>query len=236
MTTNTLNKPKFPPKLTLIVGNKNYSSWSMRPWLALAGRGVPFSEVVIPLGHANTKQQILQYSPTGLVPALKYGNLVLWESLAIIEFAAEKHPEAKLWPEDVEVRGIARALACEVHSGFQALRAHCPMNLRRRAPRRLSAEADADLARLTGYWKRFRMELGAEGRFIFGEFGAIDAMFAPLASRIRSYELSVDRASQDYIEAIHEHPAFKKWQQAALAEPWRIDAVDNIDKLRPGSR
>jgi len=233
MTTNITNPPKFPPKLTLVIGNKNYSSWSLRPWLAMAAKGVPFSEILVPLGHPNTAQQVLQYSPTGLVPALKYGNMVLWESLAIIEYVAEKHPEAKLWPEEQEFRALARSLACEVHSGFGALRAHCPMNLRRRAARRLTSAAEADVMRLIGYWKKFRMELAPDGNFLFGEFGAVDAMFAPLATRIRSYEIPVDRMTNDYIDAIYELPAFQKWYQAAIAEPWRIDSTDNIDKLRP---
>ena len=233
---NEVNKPKYPPKLTLIIGNKNYSSWSLRPWLAMAGRGVPFAEVIVPLGHANTRQQVLQYSPTGLVPALKYGNLLLWESLAIIEYVAEKHPEAKFWPETPEFRAIARSLSAEVHAGFQALRMHCPMNLRRRSARRLNSAAQSDLERLTSYWRRFRLEAGGDGPFLFGEFGAVDAMMAPLATRIRSYELPVDRHAQEYVDAIYSLPAFQKWYQAGIAEPWRIDSTDNIDKLNPATR
>lgn len=226
-------KPKYPPKLTLVIGNKNYSSWSLRPWLAMAARNVPFAEILIPLDMPNTRQQVLQYSPTGLVPALKYGNLLLWETIAIIEYVAEKHPEARLWPEEPEYRALARSLSAEIHSGYQALRAHCPMNLRRRAPRRLTQQVEADVMRLTNYWRRFRQEAGSSGDFLFGEFGAVDAMFAPLATRIRSYEVAVDRVSADYVEAIHALPAFQKWYQAAIAEPWRIASSDNIDKIRP---
>lgn len=234
--TNILDKPKFPPKLTLVIGNKNYSSWSLRPWLAMAAKGVPFAEVLVPLDHPNTRQQVLQYSPTGLVPALKYGNLMVWETLAIIEFVNEKHPEAKFWPEEQEYRAVARAMASEVHAGFQALRAHCPMNLRRRGARRLTPAVEADVLRLSSYWKRFRAELGNNGPFTFGEFGAVDAMFAPLATRIRSYEIPVDRQTHEYVDAIHSLPAFQKWHQAAVAEPWRIASTDNIDKLRPVMR
>lgn len=233
---NAANPPRYPPKLTLVIGNKNYSSWSLRPWLAMAGRGVPFAEVLIPLDHANTKQQVLQYSPTGLVPALKFGNLLLWESLAIIEYVNEKHPEAKFWPEDPEWRALARSLACEVHAGFQALRAHCPMNLRRRAARRLTPAAEADVMRLSTYLRRFRLESSATGAYLFGEFGAVDAMLAPLATRIRSYEIPVDRITSEYVEAIYALPAFQKWYQAGIAEPWRIDSTDSIDKLRPNMR
>lgn len=232
MKTNATVPPRFPPKLTLIIGNKNYSSWSLRPWLAMAAKGVPFAEILVPLGHANTKQQLQQYSPTGLVPALKYGNLVLWESLSIIEFAAEKHPEAKLWPEDLEVRAIARSLALEMHAGFHALRQHLPMNLKRQSSRRLSSAAEAEVMRFAGYVRQLRLEYGAGGPFLFGEFCAADAMFAPLCTRLRSYEISVDRTTHDYIEAIYRLPAFQKWYQAAVAEPWKMDDVDNIDKIR----
>lgn len=232
MKTNTTVPPRFPPKLTLVIGNKNYSSWSLRPWLAMAAKGIPFAEILVPLGHANTKQQLQQYSPTGLVPALKYGNLVLWESLSIIEFANEKHPEAKLWPEDVEVRGIARSLASEMHAGFHAVRQQLPMNLKRQLARRLTSAAEAELMRFSGYVRQLRMEYGSGGPFLFGEFCATDAMFAPLCTRIRSYEVSVDRMTLDYVDAIYRLPAFQKWYQAAVAEPWKMDDVDNIDKLR----
>lgn len=223
-------QPKFPPKLTLIIGNKNYSSWSMRPWLAMAARGVPFAEVLIPLGHANTSQQILQYSPSGKVPVLKFGTLMIWESLAIIEYVAEKHPEHRLWPADPDQRAQARALSNEIHAGFSAFREHCPMNLRRRAPRKLSPGADTDVMRLVAYIRRFRMEAVNSGHFLFGDFSAADAMMAPLMTRIRSYEIPVDRIANDYIDAIYDNPAFQKWYQAGIAEPWRIDSTDNIDK------
>ena len=236
LTTNIGAQPKFPPKLTLIIGNKNYSSWSLRPWLAMAVKNIPFAEVLIPLDHPNTRQQVLQYSPTGLVPALKFGNLLLWESLAIIEYVAEKHPEANLWPEEPEYRALARSLAAEVHSGFQALRQHCPMNLRRRGARRSTPAVDADVMRLASYWRRFRLEAAGTGEFLFGEFGALDAMFAPLATRIRTYEIPVDRVTNEYVDAIFNLPAFQKWYQAAVAEPWKIASVDNIDKLRPVGR
>lgn len=236
LTTNLHDKPKYPPKLTLVIGNKNYSSWSLRPWLAMAAKNIPFAEVLIPLYHPNTRQQVLQYSPTGLVPALKYGNLMLWESLAIIEYVSDLHPEAKLWPEEMEYRALARSLATEVHSGFQALRSHCPMNLRRRAARRMTPAVDEDVVRLVNYWKKFRMEAVGDGPFLFGEFGAVDAMMAPLATRIRSYEIPVDRMTNEYIDAIYDLPAFQKWYQAAIAEPWKIAETDNIDKMRTTMR
>ncbi|MCZ8271228.1 MAG: glutathione S-transferase family protein [Beijerinckiaceae bacterium] len=232
MKTNATVPPRFPPKLTLIIGNKNYSSWSLCPWLAMAAKGVPFAEILVPLGHANSKQQLQQYSPTGLVPALKYGNLVLWESLSIIEFVNEKHPEAKLWPEDIEIRAIARSLAMEMHAGFRAVRQQLPMNLKRQASRRLNSAAEAELMRFSDYVRHLRMEHGAGGPFLFGEFSAVDAMFAPLCTRIRTYEVPVDRMAQDYVDAIYHLPAFQKWYQAAIAEPWKMDDVDNIDQLR----
>lgn len=231
--TNIGVQHKFPPKLTLVIGNKNYSSWSLRPWLAMAATGVPFAEVLVPLEFPNSKQQILQYSVTGKVPALKFGHLLLWESLAIIEFVNDMHPEAKLWPEEPEIRAIARSLAAEVHAGYGALRNHCPMNLRRRAPRRLTQEVENDVLHLMAHWKKYRTEFGLSGPFLFGNFSAVDAMFAPIATRIRSYEIPVDRNAMDYVDAILNLPAFHMWFQAAQAEPWRIPATDNIDKLRP---
>ncbi len=232
MRTNAITPPRFAPQLTLIIGNKNYSSWSFCPWLAMAAKGIPFAEILVPLGHANTKQQLQQYSPTGLVPALKYGNLLVWESLSIIEFVNEKHPEAKFWPEDMEVRAIARSLAMEMHAGFRAVRQQLPMNLKRQGSRRFSSAAEAELARFSGYVRQLRMEYGSGGPFLFGEFCATDAMIAPLCTRIRNYEVPVDPMTLDYVDAIHRLPAFQKWYRAALAEPWKIDEVDNIDHPR----
>ncbi len=234
--TNIGVQHKWPPKLTLVIGNKNYSSWSLRPWLAMTASGVSFAEVLIPLDFPNSRQQALQYSPTGLLPAMKYGNLIVWETLAIIEFVHDKHPESKLWPQAVEVRALARALASEVHSGYHSLQAHCPMNLRRRAVRRLTPEVEEDVARLVAHWRRFRGEFGGEGDFIFGDFGAVDAMFAPLAACIRSYDIPVDRKAADYVDAILTLPAYQTWYQAAVAEPWRIPATDNIDNSRAAGR
>jgi len=221
---------KFPPKFTLVIGNKNYSSWSMRPWLALAGRGIPFAEVLIPLDHPNTKQQVLQYSPTGQVPVMKYGQLLVWDSLAIVEYVNDMHPEAGLWPQELEYRAVARALCAEIHSGFQAFRQACPMNLRRRQAGRLTSQADQDVLRMVNYWRQLRLSAGGSGPFLFGEFGAVDAFFAPLASRIRSYEIPVDRVANEYIDAIYNFPAFQKWYQAAIAEPWKIASVDGTDR------
>ncbi len=225
---------KFPPKIALIIGNKNYSSWSLRPWLALEASRIPFSEVLIPLDHANTRAQILQYSPTGRVPVLKYGNLTIWESLAIIEYAADTYPDAGVWPIDQQARAIARALSAEIHAGFAAFRAACPMNLRRRSRIAISQEVEAEVKRICDYWKKFGGYFTEDGPYLFGKFSAVDAMFAPLASRIRSYEIPVDRTSNTYIDAIYDHPAFRKWFDAALLEPWRIRETDEIDGLRTG--
>jgi glutathione S-transferase len=179
---------------------------------------------------------LLQYSPTGQVPALKFGNLILWESLSIIEYVAEKHPEARFWPADIELRALARSLASEMHAGYQATRMHLPMNLKRQSPRRLTTASEVELMRFSGYVRQMRMEYGANGPFLFGEFGAVDAMFAPLCTRIRSYEVSVDRFTHEYVDAIYHLPAFQKWYQAAMAEPWKMDDVDNIDKARAPGR
>lgn len=225
-----MSAPLRPPKLTLIIGNKNYSSWSLRPWLAMAGAGISFAEVVIPLDQQNTKAEILAYSPTGKVPVLKFGQLILWESLAIIEYINDTHPDAGLWPEDVNERAHARALAAEVHAGFGWLRANCPMNLRRNAPRRLPPVVEAEVNRIATIWRTCRVKYAAKGPFLFGTFTAVDAMFAPIATRLRSYRIPVDTVCQDYVETIYQMPPFQRWQQAAAQEPWRIDSTDKIDQ------
>ena len=207
--------------LKLAIGNKNYSSWSMRPWLALRANDIPFVETLIPLYTDNPadKEQILSFSRAGKVPVLVDGDVTVWDSLAIIEYAAERFPEAKLWPEDRASRAHARSVSAEMHSGFAALRNECGMNLHR--PVRaiaLSADAKANVARIEEIWRECRTRYGAKGPFLFGRFGAADAMYAPVVHRLRTYAIDVAPDTKAYMETMMALPAFQEWTREGLAE------------------
>jgi glutathione S-transferase len=214
--------------LTLVIGNKNYSSWSLRPWLALTHHKIPFEEVIIPIHTPETPAAIAKYSPAGKVPVLVDGETVIWESIAILEYLAERFPDAKLWPADLVARAHARAISSEMHSGFSALRQHCPMNLKRKRARALTPEVDADVRRITEMWRDARARFGAGGDFLFGAFSAADCMYAPVATRFVSYGIDVDPVSAAYVEAIYALPAFKDWQQAAFEETWGHATTDAV--------
>ena len=202
--------------LTLIIGNKNYSSWSMRPWIAMKVAGISFDEKVIPL-----YEQVLQHSPAGKVPVLIEGDHRIWESLAILEYLAEKFPEAKLWPDDARARSHARVVATEMHGGFQALRKNCPMNLWLPVKSRpLPEDAMADVKRIAVLWADCRKRFGQRGPFLFGDFGAADAMYAPIVARLNTYGVIVDGMTRSYMDAIMALPAWNEWRAAALKEPW----------------
>jgi len=215
-------------KLKLVIGNKNYSSWSMRPWLALRANGIPFDEIFIPLYTGEKdKHRILAVTDSGKVPALIDGDLTVWDSLAIIEYVAERFPEARLWPEDSARRAHARSISAEMHSGFSALRNECGMNLH--SPIRaisLSAEARADAARIEQIWMACRNRYEHLGPFLFGAFGAADAMFAPVVHRFRTYVVPVSPEAQAYMETVMALPAFREWTRAALAETLIIEKFE----------
>jgi glutathione S-transferase len=216
--------------LKLVIGNKNYSSWSMRPWLALRATGIAFEEVFIPLytGEAD-KQRILAVTPSGKVPALVDGDVTIWDSLAIIEYAAERFPQARLWPEDRAARAHARSISSEMHSGFMALRNECGMNLHRPVGAiALSAEARANIARIEQIWIECRERFGKSGPFLFGGFGGADAMFAPVVHRFRTYAIEVAPAAGDYMAAMMALPAFQEWTRAALAETLVIERFETV--------
>ena len=207
--------------LTLIIGNKNYSSWSLRPWIAMKVAGIAFAEVVIPLYEPGSREQVLQYSPTGKVPVLIDGDQHIWESLAILEHLAERFPDAKLWPPDARARSHARAVAAEMHAGFMALRKSCPMNLwLPRKPRPQSDEVKAEVARIEALWTECRARYGAQGPFLFGAFGAADAMYAPVVARLDTYGLAVGEGTRAYMNSVMALPAWTAWRDAALDEPW----------------
>lgn len=216
--------------LRLVIGNKNYSSWSLRPWIALKAAGIAFEERVVPLGDPDFKRTLEAISPAGKVPVLIDGDIHVWESLAIIEYAAEKFPDAGLWPAGTKARAHARAIAAEMHAGFAPLRSECPMNMWRPIrPRELSAEASANVARIDAMWTACRERFGRGGAFLFGAtFGAADAMYAPIVSRLATYGVAVGASARGYMDAVMGLPAWQEWRRAALAEPWVL-AEDEID-------
>ncbi len=209
--------------MKLVMGNKNYSSWSFRPWIAMAVMGLDFEEVVIPMNQPDTRASMLRYSPTGLVPTLIDGGVVVWETLAILEYLADRHPEAGLWPQDVAARAHARAVSAEMHAGFAALRRQCPMNIRR-APKLvvLDAAAETDAARIDALWQDARQRFGGGGPFLFGHFTAADAMFAPVVNRFHAYALPRSAVSDAYMQAMMALPAWTRWDAASRDEPWVI--------------
>lgn len=214
--------------LTLVIGNKNYSSWSMRPWLALRASGIAFDEMLIPLyTGAADKQRILEVSPAGKVPVLIDGDVTVWDSLAIIEYAAERFPNARLWPSDRAARALARSVSAEMHSGFATLRNECGMNLHRKVgPKPLSAAALADIARIERIWTDCRRRDGGAGPFLFGSFSAADAMYAPVVHRFHTYAIEVGPEAKGYMEAMMALPAFQQWTSAGLAETLVIDKFE----------
>ena len=205
--------------LHLVIGNKNYSSWSLRPWIALTMAGIPFTETVVLLDRPDTKRNIAQHSKAGRVPVLHHGKLVIWESLAILEYLAEAFPKKNLWPKSRAARAVARSVCNEMHAGFSALRTACPMNLRRpRKPISLSEEARADCRRIEEIWLTCRKQHGGRGKFLFGRFTNTDAMFAPVVARFDTYAIKVAADTRAYMEAMLSTPAFRAWQKAALSE------------------
>jgi len=216
--------------LKLVIGNKNYSSWSMRPWLALRANDIAFDEIFIPLyTGAADKQRILSFSHSGKVPALIDGDVTIWDSLAIIEYVAEKFPKVRLWPEDRAGRAHARSISAEMHSGFAALRNECGMNLHRPVGAiALSDEACGNIARIEQIWLECRARYGTSGPFLFGAFGGADAMFAPVVHRFRTYAIEVAAEAKAYMATMMSLPAFQEWTSAGLAETIVIDRFETV--------
>lgn len=214
--------------LTLVIGNKNYSSWSMRPWIALKATNIAFEEVLIPLYTGDTdKQRILAFTRSGKVPALVDGDVTVWDSLAIIEYAAERFPEARLWPQDRASRAHARSISAEMHSGFMALRNECGMNLHRPVGAKvLSDNAKADIARVQQIWSECRERYGTKGPYLFGAFSGADAMYAPVIHRFKTYAIDVSPPVREYMETMSALPAFREWTSAGLAETLVIERFE----------
>jgi glutathione S-transferase len=215
----------------LYVGDYNLSSWSLRPWLVLTHAQIPFETEVIRLDRPETRAALAEVSPSQKVPVLHDGPTVIWESLAICEYAAELAASsgsaagghARLWPTDKAVRAVARAVASEMHAGFSSLRSQHPMDfvgarLAERLPKAPTPEVQADLARIKALWKELRERYGAGGPWLFGNFSIADAMFAPVASRFRTYDLPTDEVSREYIATVFDHPAMREWERRAQEE------------------
>ena len=211
-------------EFTLVIGNKNYSSWSLRPWLVLRHFGIPFEEILIPLRQPQSKEEILKHSPSGKVPVLKHKNLVVWETLAIGEYLADLFPEKQLWPKDSRARAIARAVSSEMHAGFMDLRKTFPMDVRAHkpdAPR--SPEVLKDIRRITQIWEECRQRFGQSGEFLFGKFCIADTMFAPVVFRLNTYGVDLSGEAKKYSTAMLNLPAMQEWRDAAVQEPHVIN-------------
>jgi glutathione S-transferase len=220
--------------LRLVIANKAYSSWSQRPWMAMRHFGIPFEETVIAMGRPETRAQMLAFAPTGKCPALVDGDVVVWESLAILEYLAESFPDLPLWPRDKAARALARALSSEMHAGFMALRSHCPTQFRRPVRKiALTPEVEADVARIEAAWADARARFGGDaknnsGPFLLGAFCAADAMFAPVVNRLHTYDIPVSAPTRAYMDAMRALPAWKAWEAGAQEEPWQIAHYDKI--------
>jgi glutathione S-transferase len=205
--------------LTLIIGTKKWSSWSLRPWVALKEAGIPFKEMPIHLRQSDTKARILEYSPAGKVPILIDGRELVWDSLAILDYLAVRFPEAKLWPQDLSALAVARSVSAEMHSGFPDLRKELPMDIGVELPMPdLSAGAAADVERVQAIWRDARARFGSAGPFLFGRFTNADAMYAPVVTRFRTYSVPVDPVSGAYMQTILGLPSIRAWYRAADEE------------------
>jgi glutathione S-transferase len=221
--------------LHLVIGNKNYSSWSFRPWLAMKVAGIAFEETVISLDASDFKARVTALSGAGKVPVLLDGDIRVWETLAILEYLAEKFPSAGFWPQQSDARAFARAIASEMHAGFLPLRRQLPMNVWRPVkPCALDDGAAADVVRIDAIWSQCRARFGKRGPFLCGAFGAVDAMYAPVIWRFHTYAVEVSALARAYMGAVMALPAWNEWRDAARREPWVLarDEIDWPDVLR----
>lgn len=219
--------------LRLMIGNKAYSSWSLRGWLALRHAGVAFEEIVVPLRQPDSKERILAFSPSGQVPCLHDGAVAIWDSLALVEWAAEQAPAGRLWPTDPTARAVARSVSAEMHAGFMPLRRHMGMNVRKQlfgkgwpADATERAEVEANISRIQDIWTLCRTDYGAGGPFLFGAFSGADCMYAPVVTRFWTYGVKLNPAAAAYAEAVMEHPLMREWIDAAHQEEWVVAAFE----------
>ena len=218
--------------LKLIIGNKAYSSWSLRGWLAVKQSGLPFQEITVPLFDEDwdRKREGDEFAPSGgKVPILWDDQTVIWDSLAIVEWLADKTDRARYWPKDEAARGMARSMAAEMHSSYQNLRRDCPMNLRKRFPQRqLSDEVSAEIKRILELWAQARARHGGGGPYLLGDFGAVDIMFAPVVTRFVTYSIPMPNFAAAYMQAILDHAWMHEWIEAAQDEPWVIEQYETV--------
>jgi glutathione S-transferase len=218
--------------IQIAVGNKLYSSWSLRAGMLLRAFDIPFEETVIPMYKEDTTAKMRAFGPTGKVPVIQDGNIKVWESLAIIEYIADRFPDKHIWPEDMAARAHARAASSEMHSGFMGLRSSCPMNLTASFKHRERSEAVmSDLARLDELWSEARGMYATSGDFLYGAFSAADAMFMPVVTRIDTYRLYASDNMERYMRAMLNHPAFIAWKAEAFKEPWFLPHYEENEVL-----
>jgi glutathione S-transferase len=212
--------------LTLVIGNKNYSSWSLRAWLFMKHSGVEFQEILVTLDTAGTREELDRYGPSGRVPVLRHGSVCVWDSLAICEYIAEV--SGKGWPKAREARAVARSVSAEMHSGFTTLRSLWPMNARARNRRTaVTAALEADIERIDEIWNDCRVRFGGDGPWLFGEYSVADAMYAPVVLRFNTYGAHISQTARWYMASVLEDAALQEWLQAAKQEPWTI-AADEV--------
>jgi len=217
-------------KMELLIGNKNYSSWSLRPWILLKHFSIDFSETMLLLNGDGWKENLIKNTPTGFVPVLNVDNIQIAETIAIIEYIADRFPDFPIWPKDIKQRALARAASAEMHAGFMKIRNAAPMNLRQTFPNRVDIdEIQSDLDRIENLWGQLLEK--SNGSFLFGEFCAADAMFAPLATRLKTYHLPISKNIAQYVDNIHNLSAFIEWKDAALKEKWIVEE-DEIDFIQ----
>jgi glutathione S-transferase len=215
------------PALSLVIGNKNYSSWSLRPWLLLKQSGLAFEELCVVLGAPDFAARVRAFSPAGKVPALRHGALSVWDSLAICEYLNDEFPEIRAWPRAIEERALARSVAAEMHSGFTALRGQMPMNVRASGRRvKSTPELERDIARVTELWRDCRTRAEGRGPFLFGEFSIADAMYAPVAFRFATYGVALGPVEAAYVESLRRLPAMLEWAASAAAETETIPSTE----------
>ena len=219
--------------LTLVIGNKNYSSWSMRPWVAMTAFGIPFNEVRVLLDMPDTSSRIAEYSAAGRVPVLVAADITIWDSLAICEYLAEQFQEKHMWPQDVAARAMARSVSAEMHSGFADLRSAMSMNLREHLPGRgRTPGAQGDIGRISEIWEECLSRFGHH-QYLFGEFSIADAFYAPVVMRFRSYGVALAPALQAYCDRKQAHPAVARWVREALAETEQAPLHDDEIRGKP---
>lgn len=222
-------------KLTLVIGNKNYSSWSLRPWLLMRQAGIPFDEIRVSLYQPDSTAELAHLSPSGLVPVLHDGDLRVWDSLAICEYLNECFPECRLWPDARPIRAVARSLSAEMHAGFLALRSHMSMNLRGHYPDQgRTPECLRDIERIVDLWNQCRQTYAADGDFLFGRFSIADAMYAPVALRFQTYAVALEGQARVYADSLLGLPALREWVEAGIRETERVAMFDLYDAQAAG--